>query len=81
VDVQVTDLVFLLRDPAQLVPELKLIPLNKQLNQLHVASDVLRAVSVTFPPHDLSDAASNPAEIVEFLSTENFREQVLREGL
>jgi hypothetical protein len=28
-----------------------------------------------------SDAGSNSAEIVEFLRTEKFREQVLREGL
>lgn len=44
VDVQVANLAFLLRDPAQLVPELKLIPLNKQLNQLDVASDVLSSL-------------------------------------
>jgi hypothetical protein len=34
-----------------------------------------------FPPHDSSDAGSNPEEVVEFLRTEKFREQVLREGL
>jgi hypothetical protein len=33
------------------------------------------------PPHDSSDAVSNPAEVVEFLRTKKFREQVLREGL
>lgn len=44
VDVQFTNLVFLLRDPAQLVPQLKLILLNKQLNQLDVASDVLSSL-------------------------------------
>jgi hypothetical protein len=36
---------------------------------------------VTFPPHNSSDADSNQAEVVEFLRTEKFREQVLREGL
>jgi hypothetical protein len=41
----------------------------------------LRSLGVTFPPHDSSDAGSNPAEVVEFLRTEKFREQVLREGL
>jgi hypothetical protein len=41
----------------------------------------LRSLGVTFPPHDLSDAGSNPAEVVEFLRMEKFREQVLREGL
>jgi hypothetical protein len=30
---------------------------------------------------DSSDAGSNPAEVVEFLRTEKFREQVLREVL
>jgi hypothetical protein len=38
-------------------------------------------MEVTFPPHDPSDEGSNPAEVVEFLRTEKFREQVLREGL
>jgi hypothetical protein len=41
----------------------------------------LRGLEVTFPPHDPSDAGSNPAEVIEFLRTEKFREQVLREGL
>jgi hypothetical protein len=41
----------------------------------------LRGLEVTFPPHDPSDAGSNPTEVVEFLRTEKFREQVLREGL
>jgi hypothetical protein len=40
----------------------------------------LRSLEVAFPP-DSSDAGSNPAEVVEFLRTEKFREQVLREGL
>jgi hypothetical protein len=40
-----------------------------------------RGLEVTFPPHDPSDAGSNPKEVVEFLRTEKFREQVLREGL
>jgi hypothetical protein len=40
----------------------------------------LRSVGVTFPPHDSSDAGSNPAEGVVFLRAEKFREQVLREG-
>jgi hypothetical protein len=34
-----------------------------------------------FPPHDSSDAGSNPAEVLEFLRMEKFREQVLQEGL
>jgi hypothetical protein len=41
----------------------------------------LRSIGLTFLPHDSSDAGSNPAEVVEFLRTEKFREQVLREGL
>jgi hypothetical protein len=41
----------------------------------------LRSLGVTFPPHDSNDAGSNPAEVVEFLGTEKFREQVLREEL
>jgi hypothetical protein len=35
----------------------------------------LRSLGVKFPPHDSSDAGSNPAEVVEFLRTEKFREQ------
>jgi hypothetical protein len=35
----------------------------------------LRGLEVTFPPHDPSDAGSNPAEAVEFLRTEKFRER------
>jgi hypothetical protein len=27
----------------------------------------LRSLGLTFPPHDSSDAGSNPAEVVEFL--------------
>jgi hypothetical protein len=38
----------------------------------------LRSLEVAFPPHDSSDAGSNPAEAVEFLRTEKFREQVPR---
>jgi hypothetical protein len=41
----------------------------------------LHSLGVTFPPHDLSDAGSNPADVVEFLRTEKFREQVIREWL
>jgi hypothetical protein len=41
----------------------------------------LRSLEVTSPPHDSSDAGSNPAEVVEFLRTEKFREEVLWEGL
>jgi hypothetical protein len=41
----------------------------------------LRSLEVAFPPHDSSDAGSNPAEVVKFLRTEKFWEQVLREGL
>jgi hypothetical protein len=41
----------------------------------------LRGLEVTFPPHDPSDPGSNPAEVVEFLRMEEFREKVLREGL
>ena len=41
----------------------------------------LRSLEVTFPPHDSRYAGSNPAEVVEFLWAEKFREQVLREGL
>jgi hypothetical protein len=35
----------------------------------------LHGLEVTFPPHDPSDAGSNPAEVVEFLRTEKFRER------
>jgi hypothetical protein len=35
----------------------------------------LRGLEVAFPPHDPSYAASNPAEVVEFLRTEKFRER------
>jgi hypothetical protein len=41
----------------------------------------LRSPEVAFPPHDSSDAGSNPAQVVEILRTEKFREQVRREGL
>jgi hypothetical protein len=40
----------------------------------------LRGLEVTFPPHDPSDAGSNPAEVVEFLRTEKFRERSPSEG-
>jgi hypothetical protein len=40
----------------------------------------LRSLGVAFSPHDSSDAGSNPAEVVEFIRSEKFREQVLREG-
>jgi hypothetical protein len=36
---------------------------------------IYRMWEVTFPPHDPSDAGSNPAEVVEFLRTEKFRER------
>jgi hypothetical protein len=35
----------------------------------------LRGLEVTFPPHDPSDAGSNPAEVVELLRSEKFRER------
>jgi hypothetical protein len=35
----------------------------------------LRGLEVTFPPLDPSDAGSNPAEVVEFLRTEKFKER------
>jgi hypothetical protein len=47
----------------------------------HILYSGLRSLEVAFPPHDSSDAGSNPAEVVEFLRTEKFSEQVLREGL
>jgi hypothetical protein len=47
---------------------------------LTVLGSGLRGLEVTFPPHDPSDAGSNPAEIVEFLRTEKFREQSPSEG-
>jgi hypothetical protein len=40
----------------------------------------LRGLEVTFPPHDPSDVGSNPAEVVEFLRTEKFRERSPSEG-
>jgi hypothetical protein len=46
---------------------------------MHISG--LRGLEVTFPHHDPSDAGSNPAEVVEFLRTEKFRKQTLREGL
>jgi hypothetical protein len=39
--------------------------------------EYVESLGVTFPPHDSSDAGSNPAEVVEFLRTKEFREQVL----
>jgi hypothetical protein len=36
----------------------------------------LRSLEVAFPPHDSSDAGSIPAEVVEFLRMEKFREQI-----
>jgi hypothetical protein len=50
-------------------------------NNVSLPHSVVRSLQVAFPPHDSSDAGSNPAEVVEFLRTEKFREQVLREGL
>jgi hypothetical protein len=47
----------------------------------YICTSGLRSLGVTFPPHDSSDAGSNPTEVVEFLMTEKFRELVLREGL
>jgi hypothetical protein len=41
----------------------------------------LRGLEVAFPPHDPRDAGSNPAEVVEFLRTEKFGNEVLRKGL
>jgi Pyruvate/2-oxoacid:ferredoxin oxidoreductase delta subunit len=35
----------------------------------------LHSLEIEFPPHDSSDAGSNPAEVIEFLRTEKFREQ------
>jgi hypothetical protein len=46
-----------------------------QTIQLMVLKSGLRGLEVAFPPHDPSDAGSNPAEVVEFLSTEKFRER------
>jgi hypothetical protein len=57
------------------------------MNQGTVSTDLKKTVQelsfVKRPPwpHDPSDAGSNPAGVVEFLRTEKFREQVLREGL
>jgi hypothetical protein len=42
---------------------------------LTVSNSGLRGLEITFPPHDPSDAGSNPAEVVEFLRTEKFRER------
>jgi hypothetical protein len=43
-------------------------------------SSGLRGLEVAFPPHDPRDAGSNPAEVVEFLRTEKFRERGPSEG-
>jgi hypothetical protein len=48
---------------------------------MKIAGSGLRSLEVAFPRRDSSDAGSNPAEVVEFLRTEKFREQVLRKGL
>jgi hypothetical protein len=40
----------------------------------------LRGLEVAFPPHDPSDVGSNPAEVVEFLRMEKFRERSPSEG-
>jgi hypothetical protein len=50
------------------------------LSMVYAGNSGLHSLEVVFPPHNSSDAGSNPAE-VEFLRTEKFREQVLREGL
>jgi hypothetical protein len=44
---------------------------------MHLYLHIIAAcgLEVTFPPHDPSDAGSNPAEVVEFLRTEKFRER------
>jgi hypothetical protein len=41
----------------------------------------LRGLEVAFPPHGPREAGSNPAEVVEFLRTEKFGNEVLRKGL
>jgi hypothetical protein len=51
------------------------------LQWIHMWPKHSRWNTVLDQPHDPSDAGSNPAEVVEFLRTEKFREQVLREGL
>jgi hypothetical protein len=42
----------------------------------NISNRGLRSLGVKFPPHDSSDE-----EVVEFLRTKKFREQVLWEGL
>jgi hypothetical protein len=51
------------------------------IKDLKEGTSGLRSLEVAFPHQDSSDAGSNPAEVVEFLRTEKFREQVLWEGL
>jgi hypothetical protein len=46
----------------------------------HLSFGGLRVLEVAFPPHDPRDAGSNPAEVVEFLRTEKFREPGPSEG-
>jgi hypothetical protein len=61
-----------------------IVPIFLLLQKLFITMALLndlRSLGVRFPPHDSSDVGSNPAEVVEFLRTEKFREQILREGL
>jgi hypothetical protein len=63
--------------PLKLCPKVVKHPVYIRVN-ICVYISGLHSLGVTFPPHD---ARSNPAEVVEFLRTEKFGEQVFREGL
>jgi hypothetical protein len=49
--------------------------MRKTIHVETVSESGLRGLEVAFPHHDPSDAGSNPAEVVEFLRTEKFRER------
>jgi hypothetical protein len=55
--------------------ECKSSPLYFQPATAAQSTSCFRGLEVTFPPHDPIDAGSNPAEVVEFLRTEKFRER------
>jgi hypothetical protein len=54
------------------------VPEDPNYGAIELKKSGLRSLEIAFPPHDSSNAGSNPAEVVEFLRTDKFREQVLR---
>jgi hypothetical protein len=54
--------------------------MRREIGHIYI-SRIFLSVDSGNPPHDSNDGGSNPAEVVEFLRMEKFRDQVLREGL